>query len=365
MQVPFLDLKRQYQSIKVEIDQAVFKVLAETQFILGPEVKEFEKNIADYCGAKFAIGVASGTDALLLALRACGVKEGDEIITSPFTFFATAGSISRLKAIPVFVDIQPDTYNIDPNLIEKKITKKTRVIIPVHLYGQCADMELILEIARVHNLKVIEDAAQAISSTYKSKKAGTLGDMGIFSFFPSKNLGGIGDGGMVITDNEELAQKVSLLRVHGAKPKYYHSLIGYNSRLDTIQAAVLNVKLKYLDIWSKKRRENASFYDTAFKGTKIETPYQAPYSYHIFHQYTIAVKNLAKLKEYLKEKKIGHDSYYPLPLHLQECYKDLGYKSGDLPNSEQRAQEVISLPIYPELTSEEMEYVAETIKSYA
>lgn len=364
MKVPLLDLKRQYQSIKNEIDGAVQKVLEGTQFIMGPEVKVFEENIVKYCGTKYAIGVASGTDALLLSLRACGVGSGDEVIIPTFTFFATAGVVSRLGATPVFVDIDPDTYNIDPQLIEKKITRNTKAIIPVHLFGQCADMDPILEIAQKHNLKVVEDAAQAIGARYKGKKAGSRGDLGCFSFFPSKNLGGAGDGGMVVTHDESLADLVRKLRVHGATQKYYHSIVGYNSRLDTLQAAILDVKLRYLDQWSAKRNEKAKVYDQAFKDLDIVTPKVEKFNNHIYHQYTIAVKNRDGLKEHLTKNQIGWAIYYPLPLHLQECYKSLGNRKGDLPVSEKRADEVISLPIFPELTQEEQEFVIESIKSF-
>jgi dTDP-4-amino-4,6-dideoxygalactose transaminase len=364
MKVPFLDLKRQYGAIKKEMDEAVFSVLSNTQFILGPEVKSLEEKIAVYCGTKFAIGVASGTDALLLSLRACGVKSGDEVITTGFSFFASAGVISRLGANPIFVDIDPETYNINPDQIEKKVTPKTKAIMPVYLFGQCANMDPIMEVARKHNLKVIEDAAQAIGAEYKGKKAGAIGEFGCFSFFPSKNLGGAGDGGMVVTNDPELAEMVRILRVHGSKPKYYHSTIGYNSRLDTIQAAILSVKLKYLDDWTKKRREHAEVYNSAFKDLDMITPKEENFNYHIYNQYTIAVKNRDELRNYLKEKQIGHDTYYPVPLHLQECYKFLGYKKGDLPVSEKKAEEVVSIPIYPELTEEEQEYVISTIKGF-
>jgi dTDP-4-amino-4,6-dideoxygalactose transaminase len=363
MNVPFLDLKRQYFSIKEELDQAVFGVLSHTGFIMGPEVKTFEQKTAEYCGVKSAVGVASGTDALLLSLRACGVGLGDEVITTSFTFFATAGVITRLGAVPVYVDIDPDTYNIDPGKIEKKITSKTKVIMPVHLYGQCADMDPIMAIANKHNLKVVEDAAQAIGAKYKGKRAGSMGHLGCFSFFPSKNLGAAGDGGMIVTDDPKMDDLLRMLRVHGAKPKYYHSIVGYNSRLDTLQAAILNVKLKYLDGWTEKRREHAKIYNQAFKEQRIITPKEEDFNYHIYNQYTIGVKNRDKLREALKEKQIGHDVYYPVPLHLQECYKHLGYKEGDLPVTEQKAREVVSIPIYPELTAEEQEYIIDTVKT--
>jgi dTDP-4-amino-4,6-dideoxygalactose transaminase len=364
MKVPFLDLKRQYSAIKKEMDDAVSSVLSNTQFILGPEVKSLEEKIAAYCGTKFAIGVASGTDALLLSLRACGVKSGDEVITTGFSFFASAGVISRLGANPVFVDIDPETYNINPDQIEKKITPKTKAIMPVHLFGQCADMDPIIDIAKRHGLQVVEDAAQAIGAEYKGRKAGAIGDFGCFSFFPSKNLGGAGDGGMVTAYDPEMAEMVRILRAHGAKPKYYHSTIGYNSRLDTIQAAILSVKLKYLDDWTKKRRGHAEVYNSAFKDSDMITPKEERFNYHIYNQYTIAVKNRDELRNYLKEKQIGHDTYYPVPLHLQECYRFLGYKKGDLPVSEKKAEEVVSIPIYPELTEEEQDYVISTIKEF-
>jgi len=327
MNVPFLDLKRQYDSIKEEIDQAVRGVLSHAKFIMGPEVKAFEEKVAEYCGAKSAVGVASGTDALLLSLRACGVGPGDEVITT-----------------------------------EKSITPKTKAIMPVHLYGQCADMDPIMEVANRHNLKVVEDAAQAIGSEYKGKKAGTLGHFGCFSFFPSKNLGAAGDGGMIVTSDAKMDELLRMLRVHGAKPKYYHTIVGYNSRLDTLQAAILEVKLKYLDGWTQKRREHAEVYNQAFQGSEIITPKEEEFNYHIYHQYTIAVKNRDGLREVLKEKHIGHDVYYPVPLHLQECYRSLGYKEGDLPVTEAKSKEVVSIPIYPELTAEEQNYVIETVK---
>jgi dTDP-4-amino-4,6-dideoxygalactose transaminase len=364
MKVPFLDLKRQYDAIKKEIDEAVFSVLSNTRFILGPEVKNLEDEVAAYCGTEFAIGVASGTDALLLSLRACGVKPGDEVITSSFSFFASAGVISRLGAVPVFVDINAETYNIDPDQIEGKISQKTKAIMPVHLFGQCADMDPTMDVAKRHNLKVVEDAAQAIGAEYKEKKAGAIGDFGCFSFFPSKNLGGAGDGGMVVTNDPEMSEMVRILRVHGSKPKYYHSIVGYNSRLDTIQAAILGVKLKYLDDWSKTRRKHAEIYNSAFKDLDIIIPKEESFNYHIYNQYTIAVKKRDELRKHLKEKEIGHDSYYPVPLHLQECYGFLGYKKGDLPVSENKAEEVVSIPIYPELTKEEQEYVISTITEF-
>jgi len=364
MQVPLLDLNRQYKTIKNEIDNAVMKVLDHCRFINGPEIKELESAVAEFCGVKHGIGVNSGTDALLIALRTCGVGEGDEVITTTFTFFATAGVISRLGAKPVFIDIDPKTYNIDVSKIEEKITPKTKVIMPVHLFGQCADMDSILEICKKHNLLCIEDAAQAISAEYKGKRAGSFGDYGCFSFFPSKNLGAAGDAGMTVTDRDDEGF-ARIMRVHGSKPKYYHSYIGYNSRLDTIQAAILGVKLRYLPEWSKSRAEHAKIYDDAFADVEpVVTPYVHPDNYHIYHQYTIAVPKRDELRDHLKEKGIGCETYYPVPLHAQKCYEHLGYKEGDLPISEKAAGEVISLPIFPELTEDEQSYVIETVKAF-
>ncbi|OGV96270.1 transcriptional regulator [Microgenomates group bacterium RBG_16_45_19] len=361
MKVPFLDLKRQYASIEKDIDEAIADVLSHTQFILGPEVKQFEENLAKYCGTRYAVGCASGTDALLLSLRACGVGPGDEVITTTFSFFATAGVISRLGATPIFLDIQPDNYNLDVRQIEKKISKNTKVIMPVHLFGLCADMDEILSLAKKHNLKVIEDAAQAIGSVYKGKKAGTLGDLGCFSFFPSKNLGAYGDAGAVVTNDEESADKVRMLRVHGSRQKYYHEMVGYNSRLDTFQAAILDAKLKYLDQWTKKRREYADYYNRAFAGLPIQLPHDEKDKYHIFHQYTLSVPKRDQFKEYFKQKEIGCDTYYPLPLHQQECYRELAQRNGSLPVAEKKAGEVVSLPIFPELTQNELNYIAESV----
>jgi len=375
MKIALLDLKAQYLTIKDEIKIAIDEVLETQHFILGPKVEELERNIAAYTGTKYAIGVSSGTDALLVSLMAINIKPGDEIITSSFTFFSTAGVIARLNAKPVFVDIDPVTYNIDPQKIEPAITNKTKAIIPVHLFGQCADMDPIMEIAKKYNLYVIEDAAQSIGAEYKGKRAGSMGDLGIFSFFPSKNLGGYGDGGMVVTNNQGLCEKVKILRVHGSNPKYYHKIVGGNFRLDAIQAAILNAKLKYLDLWSQKRREHADYYDRRFKemgfaenGT-IETP-AAVYkstgdkNYHIYNQYTIDVKQRDSLQKFLKENEIGTEIYYPLPLHLQECFKNLRYKKGDFPLSEETSASVLSLPIYPELKCDQKEYIAQKISEF-
>lgn len=351
--IQLLDLKAQYKTIKSDIDAALKNVIDAQSFILGKEVEGLEKEIAAYCGTKYAVGVASGTDAIQLALRAAGVGPGDEVITVPFTFIATAEAISNLGATPVFVDIDPVTYNIDPSLIEKKITKKTKAIVPVHLYGQCADMDRVMEIAKKHGIKVIEDCAQAIGATYKRKKAGSFGDAGAISFFPSKNLGGFGDGGMVVTNDEALYREVKLLRVHGSSVKYIHSVLGYNSRLDNLQAAVLRIKLRHLDVWAEKRREHAKYFDNAFsKLSGIQVPVVAPANVHVYHQYVLMVdpKVRDKYIDFLGSKGIESRVYYPIPLHEQECYKGLGYNTGDFPVSEKAALGTFALPVYPELT---------------
>ena len=360
MQVPLLDLKAQYQTIRDELRTAVDKILESQVFIHGPEVKQLEDAIAAYSSCKKAIGVSSGTDALLAGLMALGIGSGDEVITSSFTFFATAGSISRTGAKPVFVDIDPETYNIDPSGIDKVITSHTRAIMPVHLYGQCAEMDPIIELAKKHSLYIIEDAAQSIGSSYKGRKACSMGTMGCLSFFPSKNLGGIGDGGMILSNNEELADKIIMLRDHGMRPKYYYNYIGGNFRLDTLQAAALLVKLKHLDAWSEKRRQNAMQYNELFKDcAEVATPAIRPYNVSIYNQYVIRVKfRRDGLMQFLRDNGIGTDIYYPLCLHEQECFKPLGHKHGDFPESEKAAREVLALPIYPELTEEQIRYVA-------
>jgi dTDP-4-amino-4,6-dideoxygalactose transaminase len=365
MKVQLLDLKQQYLSIKDEIDSAIFRVVEHCKFIMGPEVGLIEEKLAAYCQTKYAVGVASGTDALLIALRAYGVKPGDEVITTSFTFFATAGVISRLGAMPVFVDIDERTFNINANLIEKKITTKTRAIIPVHLYGQMAWMDKIMEIAGQHNLVVIEDAAQAIGAKYQGKLAGSIGHASGFSCFPSKNLGAYGDAGFITTSDVQQIENMRKLRVHGSKPKYYNSMVGYNSRLDTLQAAILLVKLNHLNDWHEARRRKAQIYDRELAGLPgVVTPFVYEHNYHIYHQYTLIVEDRQKLMALLKDKEIGFDTYYPLPLHLQECYKDLGYKPGELPVSEKLAQKVISLPIFPELPEDHQAFVIDTIKGF-
>lgn len=364
MKVSSLDLKRQYESIREEINKAVLEVIASQSFVLGPFVESFENSIAGFCSVKHAIGVSSGTDAILLALMACGVKSGDEVITTPFTFFATAGSIARLGAVPVFVDIDSATYNIDVNKIAPVVNKKTKAILPVHLYGQCANMDAILEIARANGLMVIEDAAQSIGAVYKGKNAGTLGNAGCFSFYPTKNLGGYGDGGLVTTNDDRLAEFVKILRVHGSKQRYYHSHIGINGRLDAIQAAVLSVKLKYLDAWSEKRRSIAAYYSEQLKGLPIRLPETEPHNTHIYHQYVIAISDRDALMKYLGSQGIETTIYYPVPLHLQKCFESLGYRRGDLPESERAANETLALPIFPEITQKEQDYVIHHIKNF-
>lgn len=367
MRVPMLDLSEQYASLKEEVLTKMDQVMSSSRFILGDNVKTLEADIASYSGVKYGIGVANGSDALHISLQACGVSEGDEVITTPFTFFATAGAIARAGATPVFVDIDPVTFNIDPSKIEGAITEKTKAIIPVHLYGQTADMDPIREIAEKHNLYIIEDAAQAIGATYKGRKTGELGDTACFSFFPTKNLGAYGDAGMVVTNNEDLAEKMRVIRVHGSKPKYYHHVLGYNSRLDELQAAVLNVKFKHLDQWSQLRREHASAYTSLLKaelGDLIATPGEAEDRFHVFHQYTLRVKDRDKLQAFLKENGVDTMVYYPLPLHVQPVFKELGYKEGDFPESEKAAKEAISLPMFPELKKEQIEYVVENVVKF-
>ncbi|MGA2531559.1 MAG: DegT/DnrJ/EryC1/StrS family aminotransferase [Candidatus Aminicenantales bacterium] len=375
MHVPLLDLKAQYALIRGEIKTAIGEVIESQSFIMGPKVETLEKEIAAISGTNYAIGVSSGTDALLVALMALDIKPGDEVITTPFTFFATAGVIARMKAVPVFVDIEPVTFNIDPKQIERAISKRAKAIIPVHLFGQCADMDPILAVARDHEIAVIEDAAQSIGAEYRSKKAGSMGTIGTLSFFPSKNLGCFGDGGMVITNDDWLAEKIRSLRHHGAIKPYDHQMVGGNFRLDAIQAAVLSVKLRYLDGWSAARRENAKYYDRRFKESGltgsgfIETPTAAydmggDKNYHIYNQYTLRAKDRDGLQSHLKGAGVGSAIYYPTPLHLQGCFKSLGYAGGSFPASELAAKEVLSIPVYPELTVEQKEHVVEAVVSF-
>ena len=390
--VPLLDLKAQYAAIRDQVREAIDRIIESQTFVLGPEVEALEKEIAAYSHCAFGVGVTSGTDALLVSLMAIGVKPGHEVITSPYTFFATAGAIARLGARPVFVDIDPHTYNINPSGIESVITERTHAIIPVHLFGQMAEMDQIMEIAHRYKLYVIEDAAQAIGAEYKGRRAGSIGHLGCFSFFPSKNLGGFGDGGMVTTNDPGLADRIQLLRNHGYRPKYYNKVIGGNFRLDAIQAAVLRVKLRYLDQWTEARRRNAETYRRLFTELIIEsqshprlnnnchgnrykefvsnpvantqgivTPFEHPDCYHVYNQFVIRSSQRDKLMTYLKEHQIGTEIYYPLPLHLQECFTDLGYRRGDFPVSECAANQTLALPIYPELTEEMLASVAVVI----
>jgi len=357
MKVPLLDLKAQYATIKNEVLAAVNDVLDSQVCILGPKVAELEQSIAALSDCKFGVGVSSGTDALLASLMALDIGPGDEVITSTFTFFATAGCISRTGALPVFVDIDPRNYNMNPSLIEEAITPRTKAIIPVHLYGQMCDMDPIMEIAKRHNLYVIEDAAQAISSTYKGRKAGSIGTVGCFSFFPSKNLGGAGDGGMVVTNDPALHERLTVMRAHGSKPKYYHKYVGGNFRLDPLQAAILLVKLPYLDAWSAARRRNADLYDQAFAGSNIQTPWINPDCVSIFNQYVIRVSDREMLIQVLKQESVGSEVYYPVPMHQQECFAGKCRTHGSMIESELAAKTVLALPIYPELTNEMIMFV--------
>lgn len=369
MAVPLTDIKAQYNSIKDGIDSAIHRVLQQGQFILGPEVKAFEEEMASYCGTGFGVGVASGTDALHLALLACGIKPADEVITTPFTFIATAESIAKCGARPVFVDIDPRTYNIDPAQIEPKITSKTKAIVPVHLYGQPAAMESILELAHKYNLKTVEDCAQALGAEYKGKRVGSLGDAGCLSFFPAKNLGAYGDGGMVVTNDPDIAETVDALGKHGSRTSYYHIMHGFNSRLDALQAAILRVKLKQLDRWNELRRSKASLYTRLLSQIDgIEPPYVEEHNKSSCNYYTIRLKDSRldrnELRKHLESKGIQTMVYYPLSLHLQEVYKGLGYKLGDFPQSEQAQEQVLSLPMYPELSEMQIEEVVDEIKEF-
>ena len=359
--VPLLDLKAQYQSIRDEIQEALLRVVESQYFILGPEVEALEQEVAAYSHCRYGIGVSSGTDALLVALMALSIGLGDEVITTPYTFFATAGAITRLGARPVFVDIDPLTYNIDPTAIEAAITPRTRAIMPVHLYGQMADMDPIMAIATHHRLVVIEDAAQAIGAEYKGRRAGSIGHIGCFSFFPSKNLGGIGDGGMVTTNDPDLAARMRLLRAHGAQPKYYHQLLGGNFRLDAVQAAVVRVKLRYLDEWTAARQRNATRYRELLADVGVTLPTDAGYGRHIYNQFVIRCEQRDALMAHLKARQIGTEIYYPLPMHLQECFTDLGYQQGDFPASELAALETLAIPVYPELSDEQQHAVVRAV----
>ena len=368
--VPLLDLKAQYATIRDEVRAAVDEILESQMCILGPTVANCEAKLAEYCHCPHAIGVSSGSDALLISLMAEGVGPGDEVITTPYTFFATAGAIARLGAKPVFVDVDPQTYNIDPAQIESKITQNTKVLLPVHLYGQCADMDPIMAVADQHGIPVIEDAAQAIGSEYKGRRAGTMGRYGCFSFFPSKNLGAAGDGGLVTTCDDAVAEKLRILHAHGSKPKYYHAMIGGNFRFDAIQAAIVAVKLQYLDQWTAGRQANAERYRRLFGEAGlvdeklVRLPLETPGYRHIYNQFVIRVPRRDELRAYLKEQKIGNEVYYPISLHMQKCFDYLGHKEGDFPESEAAARETIALPIYPELSDEQAAWVVEAIRRF-
>ena len=392
MKVPLLDLKAQYQSIKQELDEAVLRIAESQYFILGPDVAEMEKNMNEFLGVKHSIGVSSGTDALLIALMTIDIKPGDEVIVPTYSFFATAGVVSRLNAVPIFTDVDPVTFNMDPHDIEKRITKKTKAIIPVHLYGQSADMDPIMAIAEKHNLKVIEDAAQSISAQYKDGRGtGTIGDIGCYSFFPSKNLGCFGDGGLVVTNDDELGEKLRIMRVHGGKPKYYHKIIGGNFRLDALQAAVINVKLPHLNDWSAKRRNNAELYTKLFieaglaqetGKTKLDADNKVLLpkpvykevdgltNYHIYNQFVIRVDDRNGLIDHLKKNNIGCEIYYPVPFHRQECFQYLmedpanKMSMDDFPVSDYAADHSLALPVYPELSEEQIGFVVSTIREF-
>jgi len=362
MNVPLVDLRAQYTSIRNEIDSAIRDVIEQQQFVLGNNVEELEEKIARYVGTNYAVGVASGTDAILLSLKALGVGPGDEVITTSFSFFATADAIVNAGATPVFVDIDPRTFNLDPALIEPVITERTKAIVPVHLFGQCADMDPILEIAKKHNLRVIEDAAQAIGATYKKREASSTGDCGCISFFPAKNLGAYGDGGIVVTSDAQIAETVRMLRVHGSRKRYYHDRIGTNSRLDALQAAILLAKLPHLDEWNEKRRRNAAYYEEKLAGLDgVRTPYVAPENVSVHHVYTIRTRERDRVAQALDEAGIAWAIHYPVPLPLQKALDYLGYKQGDVPQSEQASREVLSIPMYPELTEQQMDEVISAI----
>ena len=375
MKVPLLDLKEQYKTIKKEILETAEELFESQYFILGPRVTALEKEIAEYCTSKHAVGVSSGTDALLISLMAMDIGYQDTVITTPYTFFATAGSIARTGARPIFVDIDQDTYNISPECLEGAVDSMSqterenlKAVIPVHLYGQCADMSPILEICKKYKLAVIEDAAQAIGAEYRGQRAGAMGDFGCFSFFPSKNLGAFGDGGIVTTNSDDFYDKLCTLRAHGSRPKYYHKLVGGNFRLDAFQAAVVSIKLKYLDQWTKARQENAQKYRTLFTHAGLEDVVELPVEKedrHIYNQFVIRVKEgRDDLRGFLNDTGIGTEVYYPVPMHLQVCFSDLNYKKGDFPEAENAALHTLALPIYPELSDDQIEYVVEKIKAF-
>ncbi len=365
--VPLLDLRAQYKTIRGEIQAAVNRVLESQYFILGDEVQQLEESIARYSQARFGVGCASGSDALTLAMMALGIQAGDEVVTVSFTFFATAGSIHLLGAVPVFVDVDEQTFNMNTEQLAEVLKQrpKVRAIMPVHLFGGCADMDPILALAKEHGVAVIEDAAQAIGAEYRGRRAGSMSDAGCFSFFPSKNLGGFGDGGMVTTDDEALAGRLKVLRMHGRTGTYIHDVVGLNSRLDALQAAILSVKLAHLDEWTEGRRKNADLYRELLRGVAVTLPVPADYqTRHIYNQFVIRCPRRDELRAHLRERGIGSEVYYPLPLHLQTCFASLGYKTGDFPVSERLSGEVLALPIHSELTREDIEYVCESVRSF-
>jgi len=383
MKVPLLDLRAQYATIRDDVRAAIDRVFESQQFVLSAEVQALEEEIARYSQTKFAVGCASGSDALVLALMSCGVGDGDEVITTPFSFFATASAITRLGARPVFVDVDEQTYNLNPSLVADAITERTKAIVPVHLYGQCAEMDPLIELAgsggpaasvsepaRQRGIPIIEDAAQAIGAEDHGRRAGSMGTIGCFSFYPSKNLGGAGDGGMLVTNDLDHARRLHMLRVHGEERKYFNKVVGLNSRLDALQAAVLRVKFPHLDAWTVARQRNAQQYELMFGDAgiadKIDLPFVRTAARHIFHQFVIRVRNGRRdaLREHLRARGVGTDIYYPVPLHLQECFAFLGYHPGDFPIAEAAAQETLALPVYPELTAEQQDYVVSAIKGF-
>jgi dTDP-4-amino-4,6-dideoxygalactose transaminase len=384
MTVPLLDLKPQYRALKAELDAAMLEVAASQMFILGPEVRALESEIAAYCGAQHGIGLSSGTDALLIALMVYGIGPGDEVVTSSYTFFATGGTIARVGARPVYLDIDPEDFNLDPRLLGDFLSRgcerrdgelvnratggRVRALMPVHLYGQSADMDAIMALAREYGLPVIEDAAQAIGTEWKGRRVAGIGEIGCLSFFPTKNLGAFGDAGMCVTNDDDLASKLRILRVHGGEPKYYHSVIGGNFRIDEIQAAVLRVKLRHLDAWHAARQRNAAYYDRAFAAAgiaaRVSTPTARPGCRHIYNQYVIRVPDRDRLRAYLGKQGVGTEIYYPVPLHMQQCFAYLGYRPGDCPESARAAGETLALPIYPELTEAQLQYVVDTIAAF-
>ncbi|MDD4953895.1 MAG: DegT/DnrJ/EryC1/StrS family aminotransferase [Candidatus Omnitrophica bacterium] len=368
MNIPILDVKRQIRPIRRQLDAAIKRVIDNANFVFGSEIKQLEEEVAGYSGAKYAVAVSNGTDAIRLALLAQGVKQGDKVICPDFTYYATAGAIASVGAIPVFADIYPDTYNISIESTEtilKKQGKKIKAIVPVHLFGQCADMKGIMGLAKKYDLKVVEDNAQAFGAEFRGKKAGTIGDCGAVSFFPGKNLGAFGDAGMVLTNNKSVANRLYLLRNQGNIRKYHHLIVGYNNRMDTLQAAVLRVKLAHLDSWNTKRLQNAAYFNRAFEGLGIKTPVVSGFSTHIYHQYVLRLDNRRDtLVEYLRAKGIDARVYYPLPLHLQECFKYLGYKAADFPESIKASKETLAIPVYPDMTKQERNYIAACIERF-